>query len=534
MNDLAITRYRAVATSAVRESNNRREFLRRVRDQVGMRLEVISGSEEIRLVHAAVRRRMALGTDPWVLVELGGGSVEIGTGGRGAGALERDPRHGRGAAAGAVRARGRRAVGVRTAGAGVRGDHADPGKAAHGKGEGLHRHGGNIDALARSARGGGRVEGPQRISLAELRAAISQLSRVSVEERMRRFGLRPDRADVIVPAAIVYERLAEMVGAEEILVPGGGVREGIVFDLMERLTHRQDSREEQAVEDAVQLGRKFLFDETHARARRAPCRFPLRPACRPAWPGRPRTAIPCHGRHPSRRRRIRELQGASQAFAVPHLPLRAPGIHPQGDGHHRHHCPLPSQGPPSSLHPEFALLSPAERDRVRKLSALLRIADALDKEHRQKITGIEVGAADGQVQNPCHGRRGGSAGAVGPEKEGRGLPRGLRHVGDPHDGRREQMAEPPVDLGDRAAVHRSGAQPPGFFSPGPRRGAGRVEPAAGARQVPLHRELQPRGVLHGARGGSEAADRGRGGRGLSRRPLSRGAAGSGARTAPRS
>ena len=77
MKDLSITRYRAVATSAVRESTNRRDFLRRVRTRAGLRLEVISGSEEIRLVHAAVRRRLSMGQDPWVMVELGGGSVEI-------------------------------------------------------------------------------------------------------------------------------------------------------------------------------------------------------------------------------------------------------------------------------------------------------------------------------------------------------------------------------------------------------------------------------------------------------------------------
>ncbi len=64
MKELSIARYRAVATSAVRESANRRAFLRRVRAGAGLRLEVISGSEEIRLVHAAVRRRLSMGPDP--------------------------------------------------------------------------------------------------------------------------------------------------------------------------------------------------------------------------------------------------------------------------------------------------------------------------------------------------------------------------------------------------------------------------------------------------------------------------------------
>jgi len=61
MTELSIERYRAVATSAVRESRNRRAFVQQVREVSGLRLEVISGSEEIRLVHTAVRRRMALG-----------------------------------------------------------------------------------------------------------------------------------------------------------------------------------------------------------------------------------------------------------------------------------------------------------------------------------------------------------------------------------------------------------------------------------------------------------------------------------------
>ena len=106
-----------------------------------------------------------------------------------------------------------------------------------------------------------------------------------------------------------------------------------------------------------------------------------------------------------------------------------------------------AKAPPLSLHPEFALLPPAERDRVRKLSALLRIADALDKEHRQKITRIEVGAVDGQVRI-----RAVDAEEVLLEqwalkkkdevfREVFGMSVTLT-TGD------ETMAEPPVDLGD--------------------------------------------------------------------------------------
>jgi len=71
MKELSIQKLRAVATSAVRESPNRREFVRAVKQRAGISLEVISGSEEIRLVHLAVAKRILLGADQWIMVELG-------------------------------------------------------------------------------------------------------------------------------------------------------------------------------------------------------------------------------------------------------------------------------------------------------------------------------------------------------------------------------------------------------------------------------------------------------------------------------
>ncbi|HYW82004.1 MAG TPA: hypothetical protein VFB30_02035, partial [Spirochaetia bacterium] len=65
MKELSIQKLRAVATSAVRESPNRREFVRAVKQRAGISLEVISGSEEIRLVHLAVAKRILLGADQW-------------------------------------------------------------------------------------------------------------------------------------------------------------------------------------------------------------------------------------------------------------------------------------------------------------------------------------------------------------------------------------------------------------------------------------------------------------------------------------
>ena len=81
MDEYGVTRVRAVATSAVREAANAETFLDRVRVRVGLDVEVIDGSEESRLTYLAVSERLhghpALGAGCTLLMEVGGGSVDV-------------------------------------------------------------------------------------------------------------------------------------------------------------------------------------------------------------------------------------------------------------------------------------------------------------------------------------------------------------------------------------------------------------------------------------------------------------------------
>lgn len=77
LDELGIGHVRAVATSAVRESRNGSEFVGRVFEETGIGIHTISGTEEARLVWHAVNSRIDLGTSKWMLVDLGGGSVEV-------------------------------------------------------------------------------------------------------------------------------------------------------------------------------------------------------------------------------------------------------------------------------------------------------------------------------------------------------------------------------------------------------------------------------------------------------------------------
>src|SRR4051794_469626 len=81
--DSAGASVRAVATSAVREAENRDDFLRRARDEAGVEVEVISGVEEARLIHLGVLQALPVFDSRLLLCDIGGGSTELLVGERG-------------------------------------------------------------------------------------------------------------------------------------------------------------------------------------------------------------------------------------------------------------------------------------------------------------------------------------------------------------------------------------------------------------------------------------------------------------------
>ncbi|HEV2146182.1 MAG TPA: Ppx/GppA phosphatase family protein [Longimicrobiaceae bacterium] len=400
MERLEIEHYRATATSAVRESRNGADFVRRVREEAGLELEVITGYEEARLVYQAVRSRVELGRDRWILVDLGGGSVEVSLVDEG-GILWSESH-----TMGSVRM-----LEV------LSGSGDDPGRfqrllreyaatlqiptaAQHLRPAGVIATGGNIEALAKL---GGRPAKDGRagsIGMGGLRDTIRMLARLSYAQRMEELKLRADRADVILPAAMVYERVAELAGADEIRVPGVGVKDGLLLDLVEDLTTHQeweDRRERTAVEGAVALGRRCLFDEAHAMhvARLAGSLF-------------------------DQLRGLHGLDAADRRVLLAAAVLHDVGTFVSRKRHHKHSLYLISQselpgfapgemwlvanvaryhrkGEPTTAHDSFERLDPGERERVVKLSALLRVADALDREHLQAVEGVYAEADGGKL-----------------------------------------------------------------------------------------------------------------------------------------
>jgi exopolyphosphatase/guanosine-5'-triphosphate,3'-diphosphate pyrophosphatase len=397
---LGAFRVRAVATSAVRESANGAQFLKRVRRETGLKVEVISGSEEARLVYLAVKNSVPLGEGRWIIADLGGGSVEISLADA-SGVIWTESHN-----LGAVRLLEELAGGADDDGRFGRllneyvATLRKPAALRDEPPAGMIATGGNIEALAELAGEPARPGGAAVLPAAKLRKMIALLSRLPYRQRVDSLGLHPDRADVILPAAIVYARLAQAVGAAKILVPFVGVRDGILLDLMDDLVSHErhaDRQDRQIYTAALALGRRHQFEEPHAVhvARLALSLF-------------------------DQLRDFHGLDDADRRLLTVAALLHDVGVRISFQKHHKHSLYLISQSDlpgvsarqmqlaaniaryhrktePTTRHESFAALTDPERERVTKLAAILRLADALDREHGGQVQAIRVRLEPGRL-----------------------------------------------------------------------------------------------------------------------------------------
>ena len=226
-----VDRYRAVATSATREATNRGSFLDRIREESGIVLEPISGAEEARLVHLAVRSRVDLSRGRWILVDLGGGSVEVSLVDDTGILWSESYRVGTVrlletlAEAEGCHASLRAWVGRQLRALTIPPPEGYPGPTA------FAATGGNIEAIAELALSYVDPLNLALLPINRLDAVIHLLTAMSVPETIHELRLRPDRADVILPAALVYRHFADIAGADQIVVPSVGVKEGVLLDV---------------------------------------------------------------------------------------------------------------------------------------------------------------------------------------------------------------------------------------------------------------------------------------------------------------
>ena len=404
---LNIEHYRVIATSAVRESSNGKKFAQHVHEQLGIPLEIVSGSEETQLVYRSLKPLIHFGKTPWLLANLGGGSLEVALVNQ-SGVLTSETH-----TIGAVRLLEEFKTSADSPGQFVRllKEYVSTLRLSlgniRGPLAGFIATGGNIEELAKMADAPQKTGGVRNLSISALKRLMEELPRLSVKQRMVRWGMYQDRADVVMPAAVVYAHLAALSGQKNMLVPYAGTKEGILLDLVDRLTLNStytNRKEKQLLHLTVSLGRRYQFHEAHGQQ---VCRLAL------ALFEQLQTL---HGLNPDDHRILMVAAllhdiGAYISYKKHHkhsLYLIAQSELPGFSSeemlmaanivrYHRKNSPQPD-------HDQFVRLTKFQRLRVSKMASLLRIADALDRDHAQTIKRLTASVRQSYLDLKITGR----------------------------------------------------------------------------------------------------------------------------------
>ncbi|BDD08845.1 exopolyphosphatase [Fulvitalea axinellae] len=202
----------AYATSATREAENGEEIAKEIRLMTGLPLEVIDGEREARVTFEALSEFIDDGA--YIHIDVGGGSTELNLHQGG------EKIAGKSFPVGSVRSLAEKDDDVWTDMRRWINDFVPTGEEVLAVGTG-----GNINKLSQLIDGS---RDGYLIDLFRLEDKRQELAEFTTEERMSVFNLNPDRADVIVPASEIYLNAMRSAGADKILVPRVGLKDGML------------------------------------------------------------------------------------------------------------------------------------------------------------------------------------------------------------------------------------------------------------------------------------------------------------------
>lgn len=214
-----VTDYRACATAAIRDAKNGKAIIKKIQKDTGIRIEVIDGQEEARLIYNNHVECMEDRVGNYIYVDVGGGSTEIN--------LLHDGE--------LIQSLSYNIGTVRMLSNAVKEEAWQQMKqdlarlTADYEGINIIGSGGNINKLFRIAEK--KDKRKLRLPVTSLQTLYDKMKVLTPEQRMEAYDLKADRADVIVPAAEIFLTIADIVKAEYIHVPVIGLADGIVDSL---------------------------------------------------------------------------------------------------------------------------------------------------------------------------------------------------------------------------------------------------------------------------------------------------------------
>ena len=208
---------RACATSAMREAINGLEVRDLIQEKTGVEIEIISGDEEAKLIFGTFMLLDFEKSKPFIVVDVGGGSTEISV-------FEKGER---------IASKSFEIGTIRLLKKKVKSniwkhihewivqyvDLSNP--------HIIFATGGNINRVLKII--GGNNLSP--IPLKKIEKLRTNLNELSVDDRIAKFQLKADRADVIVPAMDIYIYILKELGADSVIIPKVGLSDGMIYDL---------------------------------------------------------------------------------------------------------------------------------------------------------------------------------------------------------------------------------------------------------------------------------------------------------------
>lgn len=401
---LEVIGVRAVATSAVRDASNQQEFLQVASAALGLNVEIISGSEEARLIHLGVESRWPRIKERTLIVDVGGGSAELIVCQNGQ----------------LIDSVSRPLGAVRLNEVFLKSDPPSP--------EECRRLDAYIEeklrpfykqhssekfdrAIVTSATAAAivcaanQIPRPRRDEADRMRASATQVrdlfqSLVSsnLEGRRKLTGIGPRRAEIVIPGAAVFLKAIDLFNQRAIYYSAAGVRDGIVADLAARGVGQelaQLSREQRAVCES--MAKRYEVSMKHVRhvAFLSQRLF--------------HTLQPVHRLPPAAGKL---LEAASILHDIGHFVSNT--------GHHKHSaylvsnsdmpgftdkerltiaalCRFHRKSMPQARHSHFQALDVEARRWVLCLATILRLSDGLDRGHAQKVRDLSTSLRDGAI-----------------------------------------------------------------------------------------------------------------------------------------
>src|ERR1700675_4053641 len=411
MDEFGVTRYRAVATSASREARNRDAFVRQIKQKAGIALEVVSGGEESRLGREAAIAALGPESPPRCIADLGGGSLEIN--------ILRDQ---------AVEQSAQLPVGTVR----LMTTLNLPGVIRPVQAEQVRRYvrallesrlpsrpnlgesiavalGGNAETLMTVAPGP-RQHGVPTLQLSLLRERLDDILRRDVRERMKAYAVRRDRADVMAIAAITFVTLGRYLNLRTLSIPGVGIREGLLQEIAREAfsrkePHRYNAAARQLLVGTRSFARRMGYEQQHAEHVRE-LSIQLFDQLQPVhhMPAHSRVLLEAgallhdtghmishrahhkHGEYLALNGDIPGLEGRDRAIAAALV---------------RYHN---RKSEPAGHHTAYSSLNNADKRVTRRLASILRIGDALDHSHRQRVMKLRASFQQGAVGLQVHAR----------------------------------------------------------------------------------------------------------------------------------